>query len=30
MLALALPDWPDMAWLRCFPQGLAPDQEAFG
>lgn len=29
MMALLLPDWPDMAWLRAFVDGLAADQAAF-
>ena len=30
LMALLLPDWPDMAWLRAFVDGLAADQAAFG
>lgn len=30
LMALLLPDWPDMAWLRAFADGLAADQAAFG
>jgi thiamine-monophosphate kinase len=30
LTALLLPDWPDMAWLRAFVDGLAADQAAFG
>jgi thiamine-monophosphate kinase len=30
LMALLLPDWPDMAWLRAFADGLAADQTAFG
>ena len=30
LMALLLPDWPDMAWLRAFGDGLAADQAAFG
>ena len=29
LLALALPRWPDMAWLEEFARGLALDQEEF-
>ncbi|HTW35710.1 MAG TPA: thiamine-phosphate kinase [Rhizomicrobium sp.] len=30
LMALLLPDWPGMAWLRAFADGLAADQVAFG
>lgn len=30
LLALALPPWPDMAWLDAFADGLAADQSEFG
>jgi thiamine-monophosphate kinase len=30
LMALLLPDWPDMAWLRAFADGLAADQATFG
>jgi thiamine-monophosphate kinase len=30
LLALALPDWPDAAWLKRFAGGLAADQTEFG
>jgi thiamine-monophosphate kinase len=30
LLALALPDWPDLAWLEDFAEGLAADQLEFG
>ncbi|HEY2445740.1 MAG TPA: thiamine-phosphate kinase [Rhizomicrobium sp.] len=30
LLALALPSWPDMAWLEAFARGLAGDQAEFG
>ena len=30
MMALLLPAWPDMAWLRAFVDGLAQDQARFG
>jgi thiamine-monophosphate kinase len=30
LMALLLPDWPDMVWLRAFAGGLAADQAAFG
>jgi thiamine-monophosphate kinase len=30
LMALLLPEWPDMAWLRAFADGLAADQAAFG
>jgi len=30
MMALLLPDWPDMTWLRAFVDGLAADQASFG
>ncbi|HEY1614886.1 MAG TPA: thiamine-phosphate kinase [Rhizomicrobium sp.] len=29
LLALALPDWPDMAWLASFAAGLSLDQSQF-
>lgn len=29
LLALALPQWPDLAWLESFANGLASDQAAF-
>ena len=29
LLALALPDWPDEAWLERFAEGLAEDQREF-
>lgn len=30
LMALLLPEWPDMAWLRAFAGGLAGDQAEFG
>jgi len=30
LLALALPPWPDMEWLRAFADGLGADQAEFG
>jgi len=30
LLALALPQWPDFAWLEAFARGLGQDQEEFG
>lgn len=30
LMALLLPSWPDMAWLRAFAAGLAADQQEFG
>jgi thiamine-monophosphate kinase len=30
LLALALPSWPDLAWLEAFAGGLAADQAEFG
>jgi thiamine-monophosphate kinase len=30
LLALALPDWPDRAWLESFARGLGEDQARFG
>jgi thiamine-monophosphate kinase len=30
LLALALPPWPDTAWLEAFAQGLGADQAKFG
>jgi thiamine-monophosphate kinase len=30
LLVLALPDWPDMAWLEAFAHGLGEDQALFG
>ena len=30
LMALLLPDWPDMAWLEAFARGLAEDQARFG
>ena len=30
MMALLLPHWPDMDWLRAFVDGLAADQAVFG
>ncbi len=30
LLALALPEWPDLAWLESFAAGLAADQKEFG
>jgi thiamine-monophosphate kinase len=30
LLALALPNWPDMPWLEAFASGLAADQAEFG
>src|SRR5208282_1944097 len=29
LMALLLPDWPDMAWLEAFARGLAHDQMEF-
>lgn len=30
LMALLLPDWPDMGWLRAFARGLAEDQARYG
>ncbi len=30
LMALLLPEWPDMAWLKAFARGLAHDQSEFG
>jgi thiamine-monophosphate kinase len=30
LLALSLPDWPDLAWLEAFARGLGEDQHEFG
>lgn len=30
LMTLMLPQWPDMAWLRSFVDGLGADQEEFG
>jgi thiamine-monophosphate kinase len=30
LLALSLPDWPDLAWVEAFARGLGEDQHEFG
>lgn len=30
LMTLLLPNWPDMAWLTAFAEGLCSDQEEFG
>ncbi|MGD0142159.1 MAG: thiamine-phosphate kinase [Rhizomicrobium sp.] len=30
LLALSLPDWPDLAWLDAFARGLGEDQNTYG